>query len=145
MLFRLFCLVSALFFLSPVSAQTDVIAQRKALMKGVGGATRDPGQMLRGQQAFDLAKVKAALETYADAASKMPALYPAGSETGGETQAAPAIWQKKADFDGKFASFAADAKTALASISDEASFKANFPAVMKNCGGCHETYRAEKK
>ena len=106
MLFRLVCFVSALFFISPVlmspvSAQTDVIAQRKALMKGVGGATRDPGQMLRGQQGFDLAKVKAALETYAEAASKMPALYPAGSETGGETQAAPAIWQNKADFDAK--------------------------------------------
>ena len=150
MLFRLVCFVSALFFISPVlmspvSAQTDVIAQRKALMKGVGGATRDPGQMLRGQQGFDLAKVKAALETYAEAASKMPALYPAGSETGGETQAAPAIWQNKADFDAKLAKFGADAKTALASISDEASFKTAFPVVMKNCGGCHETYRAEKK
>lgn len=145
MCLRLFLLVSALFLIGPTSAQTDVIAQRKALMKGVGGATRDPGQMLRGQSPFELAKVKATLETYAEAAAKMPALYPAGSESGGETQAAPAIWQNKADFDARLAKFGSEAKAALASISDEASFKANFPAVMKNCGGCHETYRAEKK
>ena len=145
MFFRLFCLVSALFLLSPAQAQTDVIAQRKAVMKGVGGATRDPGQMLRGQQPFDLAKVKTALETYAEAAAKMPSLYPVGSETGGETQASPMIWQNKADFEARFAKFGGDAKSALAAISDEASFKAEFPVVMKNCGGCHEAYRIEKK
>ena len=145
MFFRLFCLISTLFLVAPLQAQTDVIAQRKAVMKDVGGATRDPGQMLRGQQPFDLAKVKAALATYAEAAAKMPVLYPAGSETGGETQAAPMIWQSKADFDARFAKFGGDAKSALASISDEASFKADFPAVLKNCGGCHETYRLEKK
>ena len=33
MFFRLFCLVSALFLVVPVDAQTDVIGQRKALMK----------------------------------------------------------------------------------------------------------------
>ena len=145
MFFRLFCLFSALFLIAPLHAQTDAIAQRKAVMKSVGGATRDPGQMLRGQQPFDLAKVKAALETYADAATKMPSLYPVGSEAGGETQAAPSIWQNKADFDARFAAFGGDAKTALASISDEATFKTAFPAVLKNCGGCHETYRLEKK
>jgi cytochrome c556 len=143
--FRLFCLVSALFLVVPVDAQTDVIGQRKALMKAVGGATRDPGQMLRGQQPFDLAKVKASLDAYADSAAKMSALYPAGSETGGETQASPMIWQNKADFEARLAKFGIDAKTALAAITDEASFKTEFPTVMKNCGGCHETYRAEKK
>ena len=145
MFFRLFCLVSALFLVVPVDAQTDVIGQRKALMKAVGGATRDPGQMLRGQQPFDLAKVKASLDAYADAAAKMPALYPVGSETGGETHASPMIWQNKADFEARLAKFGSDAKTAMAAITDEASFKTEFPTVMKNCGGCHETYRAEKK
>jgi cytochrome c556 len=141
MLIRLFCLVMAAMLILPSHAQTDVIGQRKALMKNIAGATRDPGQMLRGQMPFDLAKVKAALETYSDAASKMPTLYPVGSETGGETQASPAIWQNKPDFEARFAKFNSDAKAALASITDEASFKANFPAVTKNCGGCHETYR----
>jgi HAD superfamily hydrolase (TIGR01493 family) len=81
MFFRLFCLVSALFLVVPVDAQTDVIGQRKALMKAVGGATRDPGQMLRGQQPFDLAKVKASLDAYADAASALAALRSTGIKT----------------------------------------------------------------
>ena len=36
---------------------------------------------------------------------------------------------------------AADAQTALATVKDEESFKAEFPKVMKNCGGCHEKFR----
>ncbi len=128
----------------PALAQGDVIAQRKDIMKGVGGATRDPGRMLRGEP-FDIAKVKAALAVYADSAAKMSGLYPAGSETGGETTASPKIWQAKADFDARFAKFGADAKAAAAAITDEASFKAEMPKVLQNCGACHEVYRIEKK
>ena len=62
----------------------------------------------------------------------------------GETAALPAVWEKKADFDAKFAKFGADAKDAGAKVTDEASFKAIFPTVQKNCGGCHETYRMKK-
>ncbi|MCX7317751.1 MAG: cytochrome c, partial [Hyphomicrobiales bacterium] len=59
---------------SPVSAQNDPIASRKAVMKSVGGAMRDPGQMMRGQAPFDLAKVKASLETFVETSGKMSAL-----------------------------------------------------------------------
>ena len=38
-----------------------------------------------------------------------------------------------------------DAKDAETKVVDEASFKATFPAVQKNCGGCHETYRLKKQ
>lgn len=131
-------------FSSAAFAQGDVIAQRKDIMKGVGAATRDPGRMLRGEP-FDLQKVKAALAVYADAAVKMPGLYPAGSETGGETTAAPKIWQAKADFDARMAKFGADAKAASAAVTDEASFRAEMPKVLQNCGSCHELYRVEKK
>jgi cytochrome c556 len=130
---------------SSVSAQNDPIAERKAVMKSVGGAMRDPGQMMRGQAPFDLEKVKASLKTFAEASGKMGALYPAGSDKGGETTAAPKIWEAKADFDARFVKFGNDAKEAMTSITDEASFKANFPKVAQNCGGCHEVYRIEKK
>jgi cytochrome c556 len=127
-----------------VFAQGDVIAQRREVMKGVGGATKDPGAMLKGETAFDLAKVKKALATYQDAAKKMPTLFPETSKTGGETTAAPKIWEDMAGFKAAFQKLEADAVKASAEIKDEASFKANFPAVLKNCGGCHETYRVKK-
>ena len=122
----------------------DVIAQRRDIMKGVGAATRDPGAMLKGEQPFDLDKVQKSLAAYQDSAKKMPGLYPADSKTGGETSAAPKIWEDPAGFKAAFDKFGADAAAAAAAIKDEASFKANFPNVLKNCGSCHESYRVKK-
>jgi cytochrome c556 len=127
-----------------VLAQSDAIKERQQTMKGVGNATKDPGGMLKGEIPLDLAKVQATLATYSAAAKKMPTLFPADSKTGGETTAAPKIWEDMAGFKAAFAKFDADATKASAEIKDEATFKANFPAVLKNCGGCHETYRIKK-
>ena len=127
-----------------VYAQGDVIAQRRDLMKAVGGATRDPGAMLKGEMPFDLAKVQRSLATYSDSASKLPGLYPDTSKTGGETTAAPKVWEDAAGFKAALAKFDSEAKAAAAAIKDEASFKAAFPNVLKNCGTCHETYRVKK-
>ncbi len=68
--------------------------------------------------------------------------FPPGSDQG-KTNALPAIWQNTADFDARFQKLGADSKAALASIKDEASFKAAMPGVLKNCGDCHQTYRAK--
>ena len=116
----------------------------KQSRKEVGAATRDPGQMLQGRQAFDLAKVKASLQLYVASAQRMPGLYPAGTEQGGDTSASPKVWQTKADFDARFAQWGAASQAALAAITDEASFKAEFPKIVQACGACHEVYREKK-
>ena len=128
-----------------VTAAESPIAQRQALMKKNGAAAKLGTQYMKGEAKFDLAKAKAIFTTYADVASKMPALFPDNSKTGEKTEALPAIWEKKADFDAKFQKFGADAKAAEAKVTDEASFKAIFPTVEKNCGGCHKEYRVKKK
>ena len=48
-----------------------------------------------------------------------------------------------ADLDARFKKLGADATAALATIKDEASFKATMPGVLNNCGGCHEKYEAK--
>ena len=126
------------------AAKADPIAQRKAILKGFGAATGPVAQMLQGKAPYDGAKVQAALATYQKGAATLPSLFPASAMTGGETSAKPEIWKNKKDFNGRFAKLAADAKTASAAITDEASFKANIPKVLANCGGCHELYRVKK-
>lgn len=126
-----------------VLAQSEAIAQRQQLMKATGAATGAAGAMLKGEKPFDLAVVQNSLKTYVEVSEKFGKLFPEDSKTGAKTAALPAIWEKKADFDARLAKLDADARAAAAAIKDEATFKANFPNVLKNCGGCHELYRAK--
>jgi cytochrome c556 len=49
------------------------------------------------------------------------------------------------DFKARFAKLGADAKDAIAKVTDLDSFKAAFGSIGKNdCGGCHEKYRIKK-
>jgi cytochrome c556 len=116
----------------------NVIEQRQNLMKQNSQVTKGPAGMLREQGSFNLQQVQAALKTLSENAKKIPALFPADSKTGGDTKALPAIWENKAGFD----EIAVKMDTqALASSTDEASFKAQFPKVLENCGTCHKTFR----
>jgi cytochrome c556 len=123
-------------------AETDPIAIRREIMKGVGSATGDLGKMAKGEAPFDLTKVRAALKTYADASAKMTNLFPDNSKQGGETHALPKIWQDKADFNARFDKFGKESMAAESTIKDVATFRPTFTALAKNCGGCHELYRA---
>src|SRR5262249_28072343 len=127
-----------------VIAQQDAIASRKALMKATGGQTAVASKMVKGEEPFDLTKAKAVFATYEDAATKGPGLFPSNWKEGGDNAALPKIWENKADCDAKFAKSGADAKAAAAKTTDLDSFKAAFGDVTKNCGACHNEYRAKK-
>jgi cytochrome c556 len=127
-----------------VVAQQDPIAARKALMKANGEQARVGTQMVKGEAPFDLAKAKAVFVTFQDAAAKMPNLFPDNSKTGGDTAASPKIWENKADVTARFGKLGQEAKAAEAAVRDLDTFKAQFPEVTKNCGGCHEQYRVRR-
>jgi len=127
-----------------VAAQSDPIATRKAVMKENGAQTKAGAAMAKGEAPYDQTKAQAIFANYIDVAAKMPALFPPTSKTGGDTAALPAIWDNKADFDARFKKFGDDAKAAQASVKDLDTFKATFTGITKNCGGCHELYRAKK-
>ena len=126
-----------------VFADTNPIAERRALMKHDGAAAKTMFDMMKGKTPFDLATVKQSLATLKAGATKSPGLFPDNSKTGDGTAALPAIWEHKADFDARFAKFAKDVEAAQAGITDEATFKQFAPAIFKNCGGCHELYKAK--
>jgi cytochrome c556 len=125
-------------------AQEDPIAKRRAIYKSFGQAAREPGAMLKGDTQFDLPKVQAALRLFREGSRLLPGLFPDTSKTGGDTAASPRIWEDKARFEASFATFGQDAEAGLTAIKDEASFKTEFPKVLRDCGGCHETYRLKR-
>jgi cytochrome c556 len=123
-----------------LAQNSAVIDQRKQAMKAYGGAAKGPGAMNKGDAPFDLAVVQASLKTIQDTSAKAKGLFPDDSKTG-ETDTLPAAFENKADLMAKFDKITADATAAAAAIKDEASFKAEWPKVASNCGGCHKAYR----
>ena len=122
----------------------DAIKARKDSMKALSAAAKGPGGMMKGEVPFALPTIQASLKAFQEQSDKAKALFPDNAKTGGETEALPAIWEKKADFDAKWVKFSADAKAAEGAIKDEASFKAEWGKVMSSCGGCHKEYRKAK-
>jgi len=145
MFIRIACVAAALAVSATVViAQSNPISQRKELMKSMGDQSRLGNQMMRGQAPFELAKAQTIFSTFASVAGKMPALFPADSKTGGDTEASPKIWEDMDAFKKRFATFEAEAKAAQASVKDEESFRIAFGNVARGCGGCHENFRIKK-
>jgi cytochrome c556 len=133
-------------------AQQDVIKQRKDIMKANGDQAKIATAMVKGEQPFDLAAAKKVFATFADAAGKMPSLYPASSKNEAGSPAADKftptekVWTDMDDFKARFAKFGDDAKKAGAEVKDLDGFKAAIGNIGKNdCGGCHQIYRHEDK
>lgn len=128
-----------------VVAQQDPVKEAQAIMKANGknmGGVLSP--MFKGEKPYDQAAVDAALAQFDDTAKKLPTMFPAsvkGAKWEGDYSASPKIWEDKAGFDAKIASFAKVVSEARAKIKDLDSLKANFPGIGKECGGCHETFR----
>lgn len=123
-----------------VYAETTAVTERQQAMKTMASAAKGPGAVLKGEAKFELDSIHSSLAVYQEQAAKLKDLWPDDSKAG-ETNALPAVWDSKSEFLARFEKLAADAKAAAESIKDEATFKAEWPKVMGNCGGCHKQYR----
>ena len=129
-----------------VWAQQDSVKEVQSLMKGNGKNAGAMSAMVKGEKPYDQATVTSALAQFEDTAKKLPNLFPAsakGVKLDGDYSASPKIWEDKAGFDAKVASFAKVVGEAKSKIKDLDSLKATLPAIGKECGGCHETYRVK--
>jgi cytochrome c556 len=129
------------------AAADDVIKARQNFMKERTKAMGPMIAIMKGEAPYDAAVVKASLDAVnatAEAVKGMD-LFPPDSAKGEtvETFAKPEIWSDPEGF--KAADEAmGKAFSDLAATTDEASFKAAFPAVGAACGGCHEKFRRPK-
>ena len=137
----LFAVGLVAFGVTAAIAQSNVVEQRQNLMKEMGAQTRPVGAMMRGQEPFDLAKAQAGLKVFAENPKKFVTLFPESSKDAPKTEALPTIWENKAKFESIGNKMSQDAVAAMAAIKDEASFKAEMPKVLQNCGACHNEFR----
>lgn len=128
-----------------VTAADEPQAVRQELMKKVGKAAGALGGIAKGEKPYDAEIVKASLTTISETVKVFPDHFPAGSETGMETEASPKIWENMADFKAKAAKLGSDTDAVLAQLpADQAGVGAAMGILGKDCGSCHEIYRLKK-
>ncbi|MCX7325541.1 MAG: cytochrome c [Hyphomicrobiales bacterium] len=114
----------------------DAIKQRREAMRAIAQAGGDPFKMMRGELPFNMAPVQAVLKAIQDNAGKFKAGFPDDSKTGA-TEATAKVWEARAEFNAIIDKWAADAKLTAAAITDEATFKVEYPKLASTCGSCH--------
>jgi cytochrome c556 len=129
-----------------VWAQQDAVKETQGYMKGNGKNAGALAAMVKGEKPYDQATVDAALAQFESTATKLPHLFPAsmkGVKLEGDYSPSTKIWEDKAGFDEKIASFAKVVGESKGKIKDLDTLKATLPVIGKTCGGCHETFRVK--
>ena len=122
----------------------DAIKGRKACMKlGHGGVMGVAVPIMKGEMPYDAAALKAAYDNEDKNCAHYDELFGADTKQGTteKTNALPAIWTDPEGFKAAGGVWYA-ASQKLRATTDEASFKAAFPALGASCKGCHEKFRA---
>lgn len=123
----------------------QLITARLAEMKSNMAAMKALVSMLKGETPYAADAVKAAAKSITDAQAEGKAMgvWDAATQTGATVKsgAKPDIWSDAAGFSDAWKNLDV-AVAALSATTDEASFKAAFPALGAACKGCHEKFRA---
>ena len=118
------------------------IEARQACMKANGGMMKVMVPVIKGQAAYDKAAIDAAIANAQKACGGWADWWGEDTKPGGavKTEAKAEIWSDPAGFEAAGKAYMT-AEAAVLASTDEASFKAAFPALGKSCQGCHEKFR----
>ena len=125
-------------------AEEDPREKRHELMESVRDAAKPVGKMLRGDTEFDADVVMASLGTWEKVSAVFGGLFPEGTETGMDTEAAPAIWEDREGFEQALAEWRNSVLAAIDAAPqtlDEA--KPTVGPIFNKCKNCHDNYRIE--
>jgi cytochrome c556 len=136
---------------SPNPVAGDPAAQvkhREESMKKMGGAMKAISQYVK-NEGGTIDAVRTSAATIQNVSKTIvPELFPKGTEIGvADSEAKPDIWQQWP----RFQEIAGNLQTESAKLAqvaqtdDRAQVAAQFGAVGKTCGSCHDTFRQEKK
>jgi cytochrome c556 len=122
----------------------DKILARRGQMKAQNSAAGPMIAIIKGEQPYDPAVVKAAVEAMIKAreAAVAAGAWDADAAVGvnEKTHAKPEIWSDPEGFKAAF-DMLIKAEEAVAASTDEASFRVAFKQLGGACGNCHEKYR----
>ena len=130
-----------------VMAQQDLVKQNQDTMKANAKNLGAMVAMVKGEKPYDQATVTAALAQLDETAKKLPTMFPdsiKGMNPGGDYEVSAKIWDDKAGFKARIDAFAKIVTEAKTKITDLDTLKATAPAIGKECGNCHETFRIKK-
>lgn len=115
---------------------------RQDLMDEIGDATGVMGNMVRGRTDYDRDAIIEALAVIEQNAAQFVEYFPEDSQTGFETEALPAIWENKDDFNERAETLSADAAELAGMVPQTLEeFAPMFQDFAGNCGDCHDEYR----
>ena len=135
----------------PASAQQPVqvsaegiIAARQAAYDLMGANAADIKRAIDSKTS-DVKPYAANAKAISKWAKNVPAMFPTGTEQGGDTKALPAIWSDRSGFEAAAAKLvsASDELAKAAEANDTEAFGNAFKAVGGACGNCHKNYRAK--
>lgn len=124
----------------------EAIAERQALLKSMGDSMRPLSGIARGRVDADKAVMTRHANNVAAKARGLAASFNKDTRSSGiASDALPAIWTSKADFNRKSAALvtASGRLQAAANAGDVASFRTALGAVGQTCKECHDSYRAK--
>ena len=118
------------------------IEAREACMKANGGMMKVMVPIIKGQKPYDKAAIDASIANAQKACGGWADWWGEDTKPGGavKTEAKAEIWSDPAGFEAAGKAYMT-AEAAVLASTDEASFKAAFPALGKACQGCHEKFR----
>ena len=124
-----------------IGANSDPIAQRRAILMNLGQANMIGGAMARGDMPYDADKAMVVMRTINNSILGVVNYFPEGSNTG-PTRALPAVWQNRAEFLRRAENLRAASAAYLQNPpADAAAFPMAYQNVVRNCGMCHEMFR----
>ena len=123
----------------------QVITYRQSLYKVILWNWAPMAEMVKGKRPFEAAEFKQRSERLAFLTRLLDEAYAEGSGQGAETDALPAIWENRKDFDAKLADVQRETQTlaGVAAAGDEAKIKEQFVKTAGACKACHDKYRAD--
>lgn len=125
-------------------ADEDPRETRHELMESVRDAAKPVGKMLQGEIEFDADVVMTSLDTWEQVSAVFGGLFPEGTETGMDTEAAPAIWEDREGFEQALAEWRNSVLAAIdAAPQTLEEAKPAVGPIFNKCKNCHDNYRIE--